>query len=245
MGPMSRTLLVVPCYNEAKRIEVAEWLRLANTPAMQLLFVDDGSTDGTAEVLGELAERAPANITILALVNNCGKAEAVRQGILAGLQTDAEIVAFVDADLATPVDEIIRISKIAAESEVDVVIGSRIAHMGANIDRSTGRHLLGRVFATAASLALRTPIYDTQCGAKFFRANHILQVVMAEPFHSRWAFDVELIGRLLGEGASVIEVPLLRWVDVPGSKIGFKSMLKAGVDLVQIRAQLAKRNRQG
>jgi dolichyl-phosphate beta-glucosyltransferase len=236
-----RAVIVIPCYNEAARIQGAEFLRLASAPGIELLFVDDGSTDNTRQVLSDLVAQAPGQMALLPLDPNRGKAEAVRRGMLRAFEGKAEHIAFIDADLATPVDEVIRLKTTAAESEADAIIGSRIAHLGADIDRSFARHLLGRVFATAASIALEAPIYDTQCGAKFFRRSERLHRVLSEPFHSRWAFDVELLGRLLAEGAQVIEVPLKRWVDVPGSKIGVKSMLKAGADLVQIRSLLARR----
>lgn len=243
MGTMPKAVIVVPCYNESSRLDRSEFVRLLEDPSISLLFVDDGSTDDTCEVLTEFVAQHPDRMTLLALQPNRGKAEAVRQGMLQGLVGAPDLVAFIDADLATPVDEVTRLTQIALESDADAIIGSRIAHLGNEIERSLGRHFLGRVFATAASIALEAPVYDTQCGAKFFRASPLLQRVLDEAFHSRWAFDVELLGRLLAEDASIVEVPLKRWVDVPGSKIGIRSMLKAGADLVQIRSLLARRRK--
>jgi glycosyltransferase involved in cell wall biosynthesis len=240
---MPKAVIVVPCYNESSRLDRSEFVRLLEDPSISLLFVDDGSTDDTCEVLTEFVAQHPDRMTLLALQPNRGKAEAVRQGMLQGLVGAPDLVAFIDADLATPVDEVTRLTQIALESDADAIIGSRIAHLGNEIERSLGRHFLGRVFATAASIALEAPVYDTQCGAKFFRASPLLQRVLDEAFHSRWAFDVELLGRLLAEDASIVEVPLKRWVDVPGSKIGIRSMLKAGADLVQIRSLLARRRK--
>ena len=74
----------------------------------------------------------------------------------------------------------------------------------------------------AASIILKLPVYDTQCGAKAFRASAALSRALEEPFHARWAFDVELIGRLLANGLGCrdfVEVPLRRWVDVGGSRL--------------------------
>lgn len=243
MGAMRTSVVVIPCYNEASRLDRGEFTRLIADESISLLFVDDGSTDNTRELLTELVAEHPERMSLLALDPNRGKAEAVRQGMLQALQAKPTIIAFIDADLATPVDEVIRLTQIAGDSDADAIIGSRIAHLGTEIDRSMGRHLLGRVFATAASIALETPVYDTQCGAKFFRSSPLLERVLDEAFHSRWAFDVELLGRLLAEEATIIEVPLRRWVDVPGSKIGFRSMIKAGADLVQIRSLLARRRK--
>ena len=240
---MQRSVVVIPCYNEADRLDQNEFKRLAGTPGISLIFVDDGSTDTTGEVLSALVKEAPEQMSLLALRPNRGKGEAVRHGMLQALEADPEIVAFIDADLATPVDEVVRLVALACDSDVDALIGSRIRYLGNDIDRRLSRHLLGRVFATAASLALDAPVYDTQCGAKFFRVSETLHRVLDEKFHSRWAFDVELLGRLMAENATIVEVPLRRWVDVPGSKINFRSMLKAGADLVQIRARLAKRGK--
>lgn len=234
------TSLVIPCYNEAARLEPEEFRVLLAHPGVSLIFVDDGSTDTTLEVLETFSSESES-ISVLPLSPNRGKAEAVRLGLLAAMEGESELVGFIDADMATPVDEVIRLIATAHSEAADVVIGSRISYLGTDIDRSLSRHLLGRVFATAASLALDAKVYDTQCGAKFFRRSQVIAGAIAEPFHSRWAFDVELLGRLLADGAEVLEVPLRRWIDVPGSKIGIKSMIKAGLDLAQIRSHLAKR----
>lgn len=241
--PTGAAVVVIPCYNEADRLNQSEFLRLLEVPGISLVFVDDGSTDNTRELLADLVAQAPDRLSLLPLDPNRGKAEAVRQGMLSALATEPAVVAFVDADLATPIDEVIRLTQLARASDADALIGSRILFLGTEIERRIHRHFLGRVFATAASLALDTAVYDTQCGAKFFRASPLLARALDEEFHSRWAFDVELLGRLLAEGASIIEVPLQRWVDVPGSKLGIRSMIKAGVDLVQIRSLLARRRR--
>mgnify|MGYP003640564548 FL=1 len=240
MTTMQTTIVVIPCYNEAERLELPQFEMLLANPGVSLLFVDDGSKDATLELLQGFAASAK-NVSVLPLSPNRGKAEAVRQGLLQAMQSEPDVVGFIDADMATPVTEVCRLIERAHEETADAIIGSRIAYMGAQIDRSVWRHYLGRVFATAASLALDAPVYDTQCGAKFFRRSELFLRVIDEPFHSRWAFDVELLGRLLAEHAQIIEVPLQRWVDVPGSKIGLKSMVKAGIDLVQIRSHLVKR----
>ncbi|MFT5012263.1 MAG: dolichyl-phosphate beta-glucosyltransferase, partial [Dinoroseobacter sp.] len=97
-----------------------------------------------------------------------------------------------------------------------------------------------RVFATIASQVLNLKVYDTQCGAKLFRVGEALRVAMEQDFVSSWAFDVELIGRLrqqLPESA-FLEVPLNRWIDVEGSKIGLMDMLQATLSLISIRRAL-------
>jgi hypothetical protein len=130
-----------------------------------------------------------------------------------------------------------------------VVLGSRVALLGADIHRTASRHYLGRVFASVASLVLDARVYDTQCGAKLFRRSPALEAALAVPFLSRWAFDVELLGRLLAGApgvpgvatSEVVEVPLRTWRDVPGSKLAPSAMVGALADLARIRRDLARR----
>jgi hypothetical protein len=112
--------------------------------------------------------------------------------------------------------------------------------MGRVIRRSQLRHYLGRAFATAASLVIGMPVYDTQCGAKLFRVTDAVRAVFRDRFVSRWIFDVEVLARLAREtGTSgwsvpVYEFPLEHWENVPGSKVGVSSYLNAGFELLEI-----------
>lgn len=249
-----RTTLVIPCFNEEHRLQAGEMLRLlAEAPGLQLLFVNDGSSDGTGRVLAAVAEQSPARIRVLELERNSGKAEAVRLGLQEAVKQSGAVdaVGYADADLATPVEELGRLARLLRECEADVLIGSRVALLGRHIERRPMRHYLGRVFATAASLILRMPVYDTQCGAKFFRVTPALSRAISEPFVSRWVFDVELLGRLVA-GASpaecvpvsrVREEPLFSWRDIPGSKLKSSHMIIAAADLLRIWRDLGVRRR--
>jgi glycosyltransferase involved in cell wall biosynthesis len=250
---MPKTVLIVPCYNEEDRLDRGEFLRLAAArPDLELLFVDDGSRDRTAEVIEAMRAREP-RISVHRLARNGGKAEAVRRGLLAALDRGAEVTGYTDADLATPADELLRLARSIDEGGASVVLGSRVRLLGTAIERRAARHYLGRVFATVASLALRLDVYDTQCGAKLFRRSEALRHALATPFRSRWAFDVELLQRLL-EGsptapplapAAFREVPLHAWRDARGSKLGVRAMLRAGFDLLGmlLRSRLRGRPR--
>ena len=249
---MGRLTIVVPCYNEAERLDGAAFVAYVDAhPDMSLIFVDDGSTDATASVLAALAAQRPGAIHVLSLQRNSGKAEAVRQGMLQALAANAEIVGYLDADLSTPTSEMPRLLAAVERPGVQVAIGARVALLGNDIHRSPVRHYLGRVFASGASMVLRARIYDTQCGAKLFRATPALSAALAEPFLSRWAFDVELLGRLLAGTPSVpalsldaiVEVPLAIWHDVKGSKLGAVAMARTLKDLAMIAADLAARRR--
>lgn len=252
---MRHVRLVFPCFNEEKRLDRARFVEMAGR-GMPMLLVDDGSTDGTLPMLHAIADAARANgddVEVIALPENGGKAEAVRHGMLRAIEHGATLVAYADSDLATPPEEIFRLVEIAASSEAQVVMGSRVARAGAHIERSARRHLLGRVWASAASLILRARFYDTQCGAKVFKVTPTLRAVLERPFLSRWGFDVEFIARLLSgtddapalREEDFLEVPLRRWNDVKGSKLGFAAMTRAALDLGRIelshRGRLRKR----
>jgi glycosyltransferase involved in cell wall biosynthesis len=237
--------LVVPCYNEASRLDPDAFLHfVAAHPGVRLVLVDDGSGDGTAGVLEAIRAAAPGAVTVLSLPANRGKAEAVRAGILAATAENPAVVGFFDADLSTPlaaIDDFLAVLR--TRPEVEFVLGSRVLLMGRDVKRKAWRHYLGRVFATAVSHALDLPVYDTQCGAKMLRLNAATGTLFAKPFRSRWIFDVELIARYLqlpvaaGEAARrdrLYELVLPAWHDKPGSKLRWHDFARAAVELGHI-----------
>jgi dolichyl-phosphate beta-glucosyltransferase len=251
-----RGVIVVPCFNEARRLDEAGFLAFAVEPRLSLLFVDDGSTDRTLAVLEQLAANLKARgvpAETLALERNQGKGEAVRRGMVEALRGDADVVGYFDADLATPPVEMVRLVRTLLDRSVDVAIAARVALLGRRIVRKAYRHYLGRVFATAASLLLDLTVYDTQCGAKAFRRTKALEAALGRPFSARWAFDVELIGRLLAgvpgapgiPVASFLEMPLREWRDVGGSTLRPAAFPRLALELLHIsRALHAWRRRE-
>lgn len=235
-------VVVVPCYDEAARLRDEHVDELLALTGAAVLFVDDGSNDATPERLAAIQHRHPDRVCIERLPMNHGKAEAVRHGLLAALDRGAPVVAYYDADFATPPSELARLLTTLRERDVDAVLGSRVALLGTRIDRSAVRHYLGRVFATAASLAIGLTAYDTQCGAKVFRSTPALRAALDRPFVARWAFDVELLarlhrgaGQLDGLGSDrLLELPLHSWHEVPGSKMTVGAAVRALLDLLVI-----------
>lgn len=243
-GPESErvAVIVVPCFNEAKRLDRDALLRLAAEPSVRLVFVNDGSTDATGAVLRGLAD-ASDDIDVLSLETNQGKAEAVRRGMGRALESPNPFIGYYDGDLATPPSELLRlVAAIDARPDVECVLGARVALLGTAIERRPARHYAGRLFASAASTALGVQVYDTQCGAKVFRAGATLRAAVEQPFRSRWAFDVELLDRLLRGGPGVpairpeqlLEVPLQAWRDVSGSGMSLRGGLEALLDVGRI-----------
>ena len=241
---MREVCVVVPCFNEEKRLRGQHILDFVAAHAhVSVCFVDDGSADGTRQVLEGLRSKNPQRILVRGLSRNSGKAEAVRQGVLhVSASRPAAFVGYWDADLSTPLDEL---ALLLAAFEISpayvLAMGSRVKRLGSEIDRNATRHYLGRVFSTLASWLLNLPVYDSQCGAKVFRSDQAA-VLFGEPFITTWLFDVELLARLrnhLGREAflnAVIEVPLTRWREVGGSKLRLTHMIKVPYELLQIRS---------
>jgi dolichyl-phosphate beta-glucosyltransferase len=249
-------VLVVPCFNEASRLQASAFLDFVRQhPSVRFLFVDDGSRDDTAAVHVRMTEQAPGGIRAMRLATNQGKAEAVRRGLLEAMADGPALVGFWDADLSTPlmaIDDFLRVA--AKYPDVDLILGSRVLLMGRDIRRRTSRHYLGRVFATAASLALDLPVYDTQCGAKVFRANEALRRVLSAPFRSPWIFDVEILARYIAvpvddggrpRQARIYELTVPAWHDIPGSKLKAWDFVRSVGELLAVwrsrRASLASR----
>ncbi len=219
-------IIVVPCYNEANRLDVDSFIRFfRDEQDVELLFVNDGSSDNTADVLTAIEEEIPNRAFTLHLSQNKGKAEAVRQGILHALQKPCQYIGYWDADLATPLSAIPQFVECFSQNQNrKLICGSRIRRMGAHIERHWYRHYPGRIIATIISLILGLPFYDTQCGAKLIDRSLAEEIVSA-PFISSWLFDVEVIARIVnlyGKRQAtklIFELPLDSWSDIGASKV--------------------------
>jgi glycosyltransferase involved in cell wall biosynthesis len=239
MTPIDRMLLVVPAWNEAQRLPRDAFLAAIQAlPSVDLLLVDDGSTDDTGALLRGMADQAPGRVEVMALARNGGKAEAVRLGLLEARRRGYGLAGYVDADLAAPLDSVVPLrAALDADPARLLALGSRVKLLGWRIERSALRHYLGRVFATCASLALALPVYDTQCGAKLLRLDDRTTHLLDLPFLSRWLFDVELIARLrdAAGAAAIYEVPLPVWRDGGGSSLRIRDFVRAPFELWAIR----------
>ena len=214
------------------------------TTDVQFLFVDDGSTDGTGEIIAEFA--ATSRALFLGLTANVGKAEAVRQGWLDIARTQEpdsiSALGFLDADGAFASSDVVDLVGLALESNPtalsDAWWSSRVALAGRNIQRNMRRHYLGRVIATYLSLGEQSIPYDTQSGLKLFDASEYFLQLVQDPFVTRWLFEMEILARfrdLAGRPMRVWEMPLNYWVDVDGSKVTARESLRIASELSRLK----------
>lgn len=222
--------LIIPCYREEERLSpcLRELVGAFQESRFRARFtiVDDGSGRESAErllgVIAPIREEHPELFhEPVLLLDNVGKGGAVQAGWDAALARvpSPEVVGFVDADGATPAEEVVGLvrSLIEREEAVDAVFGSRIKMLGKRIDRHLRRHLLGRVFATLTHRLTGLEIYDSQCGAKLIRTG-ALRVIRPDLRETGYAFDVELCLLLQRAGFRVVEHPV-SWSDTPGSRV--------------------------
>lgn len=239
---MLKICIVIPCYNEYNRLDEKSFLDFIyeNNNEFDLLFVNDGSKDNTLQKLNEIASHYPSNIYCLNLEKNQGKAEAVRQGVIyANNKSKYSFIAYFDADLATPLSELLLMRKILVEKKnLRMIFASRVKRFGATVERKRIRHLFGKVLCTCASVILNLPVYDTQCGAKIISTS-LIAAAFNEKFTTKWLFDIEILARLRNTYKETVltiiyEHPVTRWKDISGSKLKIKHLLKVPLDLIKI-----------
>ncbi|MEY8780159.1 response regulator [Allomuricauda sp. XS_ASV26] len=225
--------VVIPCYNEAERLSGKEFQDFAKKhPGYHLCFVNDGSTDNTLEVLEEIRRGNEEAISIFDCKVNGGKAEAVRQGMLHLAKDDQfDYLGYLDADLSTDFADFDELVRTIEGSNFDIVSGSRISRMGADITKESARKIISKTINLIIQKILGMPFKDTQCGAKVMRPNTV-KSVFNKPFKTRWLFDVEIfkrMGKTYGREKAtslICEQPLKRWIHADGSKLSMKDSIK-------------------
>lgn len=210
--------LVLPVYNEAARFPpfadaVRAYLDARYGQAYEVIVVDDGSRDGTAELLKAMLADWPQLVVLRQPVNR-GKGAAVRAGMLAAR---GPLLLFADADGATPITEADKLVAAIGEG-AHAAVGSRLAGAaGVTRRRTLSRRLAGRLFAGVARRWLGIPEQDTQCGFKMFRRD-VGRKLFSLGRESRYLFDLELLALAHRMGYRVAEVPV-NWSEIPGSHL--------------------------
>ncbi|MGB3773958.1 MAG: response regulator, partial [Leeuwenhoekiella sp.] len=189
--------VVIPCYNEETRLKSKEFIDfIERNSGYHLCFVNDGSTDKTMDVLEKLKKGREHYISIYDCEKNGGKAEAVRQGLLyLSNFDDLDYVGFLDADLSTDFEDFDDLVKTIETTDFQIVNGSRISRMGANITKESARKIISMTINFIIVSILGMPFKDTQCGAKIMR-KELIPIAFKTPFITKWLFDVEIFMRM-------------------------------------------------
>ncbi|MDH4264922.1 MAG: glycosyltransferase [Deltaproteobacteria bacterium] len=227
--------LVIPCYNEAKRLDFKQFSFYCDENHY-FLFVNDCSTDNTLYLL---KKKLSKNMFLLNLDRNLGKGEAVRKGMLhiktLPIFNYLDWVGYWDADLATPLYEVknFLLYRNMFYPDSDAVFGSRIVRLGSHITRAYYRRVFSRLFATLIGFTLGITSYDSQCGAKLFK-KQIVEELFYEPFISRWIFDLEILLRM--KQKNIAEYPLNEWTEVGSGNLKVRTtFISVLIDIMRLR----------
>jgi glycosyltransferase involved in cell wall biosynthesis len=233
--------VVIPAYNEQDRITSTLDLLIADAAPfriLEIIVVDDGSSDRTATLVEAKANASQLPIHLIQLPNNRGKGAALRAGVTAAI---GDYVVFLDADLSATHSAIPHALE-AIKAGADVVIGARISAEGMDFRRTQPRirQISGHIFVLAQRLIVGLPYADTQCPFKLF-TNQAAQLVYPEVHTNGWSFDVELLARARKHDLRIIELPVL-WGHVGGSQlhVGPATALAVIRDLIAIRTRVGR-----
>ncbi|MBA3340871.1 MAG: glycosyltransferase family 2 protein [Gemmatimonadaceae bacterium] len=228
--------VVIPAFNEAARLPATLRMTLdyfRSTGAdFEVIVVDDGSSDDTAERVREISVHS-SQVRLIRLPQNFGKGFAVRSGII---NAEGQRVLFMDADGATPLTELAVLEAAMNETAAEIVIGSRSHLPGSEtvVEARWFRHVAGRTFHQFVRLLGVSGISDTQCGFKLFSREAAIAIAVRMKMRG-FSFDVEMlrIGRELGY--SIREVPV-NWTHMAGSKVNVvRDGMLMVADLIRIR----------
>jgi glycosyltransferase involved in cell wall biosynthesis len=223
-----RYSIVIPAYNESARIpatlrNVLECVRSQGWNA-EILVVNDGSRDNTAELVRSIMQDAP-EVKLLSNPSNRGKGYSVRHGMM---EARGDVVMFTDSDLSAPMEEADRLFA-AIEAGADIAIGSRWLESGRQTHRQPlYRQIFGRCFNLVTRMMMRLPFADTQCGFKAF-THDAAQTVFGLQTIERWGFDPEILFIALKRGLKVKEVAV-SWAHDERSRMSY---LKDGMQMLK------------
>lgn len=226
--------IVIPAFNEENRLPktlllITEYIKTRNE-SFEILVVNDGSIDGTADVVKKFSKLA-SQVKLLNCPGNRGKGYAVRLGIM---KAQGRFILFNDADGATPIQEIERLES-ALKEGAHIAIGSR-AKFSQDTEVSTSwyRKYIGRIFNGAVNMLLLPGIADTQCGFKMF-LHPVAKCLFAQQKIEGFSFDVEILCLARKMGCTIVEVPI-NWANVEGSKVNlFRDSVRMLRDIIKFR----------
>jgi dolichyl-phosphate beta-glucosyltransferase len=233
---MNKLAVVIPCYNEEKRLQKQQVLNLISKDTfIEVYLANDGSTDNTVQIIKDITNDYE-NIQLINFDKNEGKAQTIYKSFLQ-LQSSNKFTHFgyLDADFSTDSRQFLEMFDYLSKTKKQDIFGSRISTLNSNIDRKVYRHLIGRTIITFINFFYNLGVYDTQCGAKIF-SKQIMNIIIIEKFKTNWLFDIEIFIRLSNAKImdSGIEYPLKYWKDISGSKIKKTDFFYIMYDIVKL-----------
>ncbi|MBZ5581115.1 MAG: glycosyltransferase family 2 protein [Acidobacteriia bacterium] len=222
--------IVIPAFNEEKRLpatlkKVREYLSASGWDFAEIVVVDDGSRDRTAE-----AARA-GGARLLQNPGNRGKGYTVRHGML---EARGDWALFTDADLSAPIEELDKLWRAAEQEHAQAVIGSRALDRSLiGVHQPAFREFVGRTFNLVMRMITGLPFHDTQCGFKLFETGAAKEVFSRQRLDG-FGFDVEILYIACHLGCRVLEVPV-RWNDVAGTTVSLWRGVMAYLDPLKVR----------
>ena len=210
---------------------MVEWVRAGDREYTEIIVVDDGSRDATADLVLRF-QRSQPSVRRLRNPCNCGKGYAVRHGML---EARSDWILYTDADLSAPIEDFQRLYEAAMREKAQVAIGSRAVDRSlVSVHQSAFREYSGRFFNIVMRATTGLPFRDTQCGFKLYSSQAAKQIFARQQLDG-FSFDVEDLYIAKKLGIRVVEVPV-HWKNVEGTKVSMASGLRSFRDLVRIRA---------
>lgn len=228
--------VVIPCYNERERLlrvipGMVDYLTGTGKP-YEIVIVNDGSRDDTAQVAERLAERFPG-VRLISYTPNRGKGGAVKTGML---DARGDYVIFADADQSTPIQEVEKLLPKVERDGYGMAIGSR-AVAGADVEQAQAwyRDLAGKLFGLATRVLCIHGIADTQCGFKLM-TREVAKKVFPQVTSNTAIFDIEMLLVATREGYRIAEVPV-HWVHDPDTRIPYdlRQAVRIWLELLRIK----------
>jgi len=234
--------MVVPCFNEEHRYDETYWAELFKIPKVDWLFVNDGSLDGTRELLDDL-KNSYSNVSCINLLHNVGKGEAIRKGYLDILNISGEktvLLGQIDFDSSYEAEDILRIIEIGknriSKNSFDSIWAARVQLAGRRLQRKKYRNYLSKLIIFILRSFIKNLPYDPQTSFKLYNLRVEQKTIFTDSFKTRWFFDIELYLRLkeINKELKIWEEPIEYVRDVDNSKINNREAYRIIRDLIKI-----------